>query len=106
MRLATLNPKLTWSDFGGHCLAFDCPKCGSPYRIEVHCVIGEPPGTSGWWGITLPDRPSGDGWNGVSVKPSIQNNNHGRKKECGFHCTITDGEVGPCSRLPSTDCVD
>ncbi len=98
MRLATLNPKLTHSPYATaytHQLSFDCPRCGKPFLISANLIIGPPPGTQGVWGLTLPSEPSGDGWDGVTVTPSIQNNNHGPKKACGFHCSIINGEVLP-----------
>lgn len=98
MRPATLSPRLLHSPTASlytHQLAFDCPKCGRPYLITANLVIGAPPGIPGVWGLTLPDVPSGDGWDGVTVTPSIQTNTHGRKKLCGFHCSIVNGEVLP-----------
>lgn len=98
MRLAAFNPMLHWSpDAVGytHQLELDCPSCGPQYRLLICCVIGSPPGTAGVWGLTVSGAPSGDGWDGVSLAPSFQNNNHGRKKPCAVHFSIANGEVIP-----------
>lgn len=96
MRLAELNPSLHWSPHARgytHQLQFDCQKCGPPHKILVCCAMAEP--TPGVWKLTLPETVSGDGWNGVTLTPSINSATHGRKKVCGQHCSIIDGEVLP-----------
>lgn len=98
-RLASLHPSLTQSvgaDGYTHQLALDCPSCGSVYRLVI-CVVlnAPPPGRAGVWGLQVPATPSGDGWDGVSMSPSFQNSNHGRKRLCHVHFSIVNGEVVP-----------
>lgn len=99
MRLSTLNPKLRWSPTGNgytHQLEFDCPKCGPPHRILVCCSATVAPGAvPGVWKLSYPETPSGDGWDGVTLEPSIGNRDHGKNKQCGYHCSIISGEVLP-----------
>jgi hypothetical protein len=96
MRLAQLNPTLHWSPGAKehtHQLEFDCPRCGPPFRIMVNCSTEKMRAEGGVWKITIAEPTDGDYWGCVSLTPSIHNHNHGRKKPCGFHCVITDGEL-------------
>lgn len=97
MRLSQFNPALLWCPDGrgySYQLAFDCPTCGPPHRIMICCrTTGEP--TPGIWHITIPAEPTGDGWNGLTVRPSIQNHDHGHKKTCAHHCSVVAGELLP-----------
>ena len=87
MRLSAFNPQL-----GARELTFDCPKCGKPYRVSVHISPSAP--SAGFWQISLPPQPMGeDGWDGVTISPSIINENHGRKKSCGWHGSIINGNI-------------
>jgi hypothetical protein len=99
VRLAALHPMLTQShgSFGyTHQLEMDCPACGPQYRMAICVVLNvPPPGRSGVWALQLPAVPSGDGWDGVTMSPSVQNSNHGRKKACTVHFSIVNGEVVP-----------
>lgn len=98
-RLASLHPMLTQSTLARgytHELAIDCPSCGPPYRLIIQVALNAPPpGPAGIWGLRVPSVPSGDGWDGVTMTPSFQNANHGRKKTCAVHFSIIDGEVVP-----------
>lgn len=73
-------------------LTFDCPKCGPPFRIQIHCHQGEPDAKRALWhwhtsaGLY--------GWDVMTISPSISNHHHGRR-ECGCHLSVTDGEVLP-----------
>lgn len=99
-RLATLHPTLTptvldTADYT-HQLVMDCPSCGPTYPLTI-CVVlnAPPPGHASVWSLQLPVTPSGDGWDGVTLFPSFQNANHGRKKPCNVHFSIINGEVVP-----------
>jgi hypothetical protein len=63
--------------------------------VLVNCKLGGVSPGAGIWCLTLPELPSGDGWNGVTLMPSIRNGHHGRKKRCGYHCSIVNGDVLP-----------
>jgi hypothetical protein len=87
MRLADLHPDLIGTSGGLNQLTFDCPLCGPPHKIQLTMKLGGPPkdGIFGW---------THDGTN-ITVEPSIHNHEHGRKKQCGYHCRIINGEVTP-----------
>lgn len=87
MRLNDLHPVIGGSGEFNE-LSFDCPLCGPPYRIWILMKLGGP-AKDGIWKWTF------DADGNVSIDPSINNHNHGRKKTCNFHCTITKGEVLP-----------
>jgi Family of unknown function (DUF6527) len=94
VRFADLNPKITGSGIVGvNELSFDCPKCGKPFRVDIHCRLNGPADQAkaiwAWSGDFT--KPSYDS---VSIQPSISNHHHGRK-ECGWHGSITNGEVLP-----------
>jgi hypothetical protein len=96
VRLASLHPQLVQSPMATsytHQLLIDCPACGPTYRLIICVVLGEPTGHPGVWGLQLPAVPAGDGWDGVTMSPSHQNNGHGRKKDCAAHFSIINGEV-------------
>jgi len=99
VRLAALHPLLHWAPGGNgytHQLQIDCPKCGPRYRLILNCSESVAPGTApGIWRITLPGAPGGDGWDGVTLAPSVNNSNHGPRKACGQHFSIINGEVVP-----------
>jgi hypothetical protein len=92
MRLADLHPVVTAAGKGDlNELTFDCPRCGPPYRICVYMRLHGPAGNGVWaWEMGPPGQ-----LENITVNPSIDNPNHGRKKVCGFHCTITNGDVIP-----------
>jgi hypothetical protein len=95
VKLSLLEPVLSWSPSQTsytHQLSFNCPTCGPPYKILVNVVLGNDlskrPDAA--WLLTFGNPTD---WNSASVVPSIVNHNHGRKKKCSFHGTITSGEV-------------
>lgn len=94
MKLADLNPSITGTTGGLNELTFDCPKCGKPYRIRIVMRLNGPTGGErpGVWSWTFDEN---DIAKGITVSPSIQNNDHGRKKSCGYHCSILNGEIVP-----------
>jgi Family of unknown function (DUF6527) len=95
MKFSELNPKITEVDWGTEMvneIIFDCPKCGPPHRVSIHARFNQSP-KDGVWGWTAT---WGDGrvYDSVTITPSIRNHFHGHKP-CGFHCSITKGEVLP-----------
>ncbi len=93
--LRDLNYKMTGADWYAGTqvneLSFDCPKCGAPYRVSVYCRLNGPPeeGRGLWsWKLSNPN----DGWS-ITLHASIRNPNHGRKKSCGWHGTVSGGIV-------------
>lgn len=96
-RLVDLNPQMTGNATGSrgyNTLTFDCPRCGPPYVIgiavhmpEYHKVPAQIPA----WTLHI-----NGGWERSTLEPSIDNPNHGRRKACGWHGHITDGQVSDC----------
>jgi hypothetical protein len=85
MDLNQLNYKFVVTTDGCHELSFDCPMCGPPYRVWLRCRHKGPPSPGTWaWDF---DGPT------ITLTPSIRNNMHGRKKVCGWHGSITGGQV-------------
>jgi len=100
MRLAAFNPSLVWCAPSGSGLyewqlSFDCPLCGPWYKIILCCSRVKPSSEGVWW-ISIPEVASGDGWNGITLTPSVNNSNHGRKKVCGYHFFLIDGDLREC----------
>lgn len=88
MKLSSLNPKMTGGCDGTNEISFDCPVCGPPYRISIRARLnGDPAG--GIWRWTR----RGTDWDSITISPSISNSNHGKKKTCTCHITITNGKV-------------
>jgi hypothetical protein len=87
MRLKDLNFKMVgvaWDDGKSMVneLTFDCPKCGTPYRVSIHARLGGPScEKDGTWSWTLGNP---NDFESITVAPSIRNPNHGRKKACGW----------------------
>jgi hypothetical protein len=97
MKFSALNPQMTGtSDLGDgeakNELTFDCPKCGPPYRISIHCHQGEPDAARALWKWAMP--PGVNDWDRITIDPSISNHHHGRKP-CGYHLSVINGEVVP-----------
>lgn len=105
MKLIDLHPQI-WGalDRPGTCgsLAFDCPKCGPRYIVHVNFHREAP--ADGVWQIASPTHlyaeaaSEGAYWGAdletLTLVPSIRNNTHGRKHpECGWHGSVTNGEV-------------
>lgn len=99
MRLIDLHPHFCPIANGLFEVTFDCPVCGVPYRVRVLARLNGPPGPdgSGIWEWTadpfsnIPPRPIN--WDSVSIGPSIHNFNHGNKKSCSAHISVSKGEV-------------
>lgn len=102
MRLTELNP--TWGrSFGNeelYNLSFDCVKCGKPYRVSICFHTGA--AVAGIWKCTSPYLsipPLIGVWptlETLTLEPSIVYHTHGRKHPtCGWHITITNGEIIP-----------
>lgn len=92
MKLSELNPRMTGNGPLNQ-LVFDCPKCGPPYIISVHCHRADADDKRRIWKWSVPDGQFG--WDVFSLSPSINNRDHGRKKLCGCHLSIVNGEVVP-----------
>lgn len=93
MKLSDLNPQITGnSPDGVNQIIFDCPKCGKPYRILILAKFNQPHGPAGYWSWTF-DVNATNGYDAITITPSINNPNHGRKKLCGWHGSIVNGEV-------------
>lgn len=87
VKLSTLNPQF-WA-IGQ--MAFDCPQCGVPHRIIINVHGGQPNDLTRTWNWNY-----GGGvmdWESLTLQPSIRNAMHGRKKSCGWHGNVTNGEV-------------
>lgn len=84
MKFSELHPKISETD-----ITFDCLKCGPPHRVGIsarHNGAIEP----GVW--TWSCSGSEQGYDGITISPSIQSITHGRKP-CGWHVSIVNGEV-------------
>lgn len=90
MKLSDLNPLLGSYRAGDKSweLGIDCPCCCHRFSIRV----SEAPAVHPVWQIT--GMGSQQGWDGISVSPSINNHQRARNwPECSAHFTITDGQV-------------
>lgn len=85
MDFSELNPKISGTD-----ISFDCAKCGHPHRIWIAARYRQAPSVGVWCWDAPVDSPNG--YNAITITPSINNHHHGRKS-CGWHVTITNGEV-------------
>lgn len=81
------NLSITQASDGLHDIVFDCPKCGSPYKISIKARLGGPVSNPGIWAWTFDEQ------NRLTVTPSIDNRHHGRKKDCSWHGSIVQGEL-------------
>lgn len=86
MKFSTLNPLISATD-----IIFDCAKCGPPHRVWIAARYRQSP-IQGTWSWTAPDDGSG-GYDAITISPSIDNHSHGRKKQCGWHISVVNGEV-------------
>ena len=93
MKLISLRPECTRiQGTDRYLLAFDCARCGHPYRIHVLFHRGER--QEGVWTWTSPgDVPD---LHALTLVPSIHFHTHGpRHPSCGWHVNITSGDVAP-----------
>jgi hypothetical protein len=81
------NLSITQAVHGLHDIVFDCPKCGPPYQIGIKARFGGLSSNPGIWAWEH------DAEYRLTITPSIDNQHHGRKKQCGWHGSITNGEI-------------
>lgn len=92
MKFSALNPSMTASSLPGvNDLRFTCPLCHTPYEVVIRVHRGEPDGKRGIWRWTA----GGPDWDKFTLEPSVHNHNHGLRKTCGWHGSITNGDVLP-----------
>ena len=92
MKLADFDPCWSPSMIAGvKQLRFMCPLCGPPYLISVLCRLNGPQEPGIW--ACAPDIGTINWQHGLTLSPSIVNSNHGRKKTCGWHGSVINGEL-------------
>ncbi len=83
-----LNPLLNHSEIG-HQLVFNCPHCKELVSIYV-AVNGSPSENPRVWGLTNFQN----GWDNVTITPSIGNHPVGRKTS-NCHFSVINGKIIP-----------